>query len=224
MIYSFWDMERDRHNTLSFWTVFYPFTPLWTEKIKILKKWKKIPEDIIIFQMYTINEHHMMYGSWDMECNRQNFLSFWTVFCPFILLKTWKIKILKKWKNCQEILSFYTCIPQMKIIWCMVPVIWSVTDRIFLSFCTVVFLFNPLTTNPKNQNFEKMKKTLGDIMFLHMCTIYDVWFLRYRAQQTEFLSLWTIFYTFTPLTTQKVKILKKWKKHLEILSFYTSVP
>ena len=154
MIYSFWDMERDRHNTLSFWTVFYPFTPLWTEKIKILKKWKKIPEDIIIFQMYTINDHHMMYGSWDMECNRQNFLSFWIVFCPFIPLTTWKIKILKKWKNCQEILSFYTCIPQMKIIWCMVPVIWSVTDRIFCHFA-LLFSFQPTNNQPKKSKFWK---------------------------------------------------------------------
>ena len=32
------------------------------------------------------------------------------------------------------------------------------------------------------------------------------------------------FCTFTPLTTQKTKIFKKWKKHLEILLFYTSVP
>ena len=27
--------------------------------------------------------------------------------------------------------------------------------------------------NPKNQNFEKMKKTPGDIIILHMCTIND---------------------------------------------------
>ena len=27
--------------------------------------------------------------------------------------------------------------------------------------------------NPKNQNFDKMKKTLGDIIILHMCTIYE---------------------------------------------------
>ena len=27
--------------------------------------------------------------------------------------------------------------------------------------------------NPKNQNFEKLKKTPGDIIFLHMCTIND---------------------------------------------------
>ena len=39
-----------------------------------------------------------------------------------------------------------------------------------------------------------------------------------------YFSFWTIFCPFTPLTVQKMKISKKWKKDLEILSFYTSVP
>ena len=39
----------------------------------------------------------------------------------------------------------------------------------------------------------------------------------------NFLSLWTIFCTFTPITNQKIKILKKWKKQVDI-SFYTSAP
>ena len=37
------------------------------------------------------------------------------------------------------------------------------------------------------------------------------------------VDIWTIFLRLTPLTTQKIKILKTCKKHLEI-SFYTSVP
>ena len=83
---------------LSFWTIFCPFNPLINWKIKILKKWKKTPGDIIILYICTINNNHMIYGSWDMERDRQNFLSFWTIFCPFTSpLKTWKIKILKKW-------------------------------------------------------------------------------------------------------------------------------
>ena len=53
--------------------------------------------------------------------------------------------------------------------------------------------FHP-TNNPKNQNFEKIKKAPGDI-----------------------------FCPFTPLKAPKIKILKKWKKRLEI-SFYTCVP
>ena len=39
-----------------------------------------MPGDIIILYMCTINDNHMMYGSWDMERNGHNFLSFWTLF------------------------------------------------------------------------------------------------------------------------------------------------
>ena len=66
--------------------------------------------------------------------------------------------------NCQ-ILSFYTCVPQTTITWCMVPEISSTTDN--------------------------------------------------------FLSFWAIFCPFTPVIIQKIKILKKIKKCLEILSLYT---
>ena len=38
---------------LSFWNVFCPFTSLWTQKINILKKWKKTTEGIIILQMWA---------------------------------------------------------------------------------------------------------------------------------------------------------------------------
>ena len=72
---------------------FFPFYP--TSPIKILKKIKETSEDIIL-QMWTINDSHMMYGFWDMECNGQNVLSFWAGFCPFTPLTTQKIKTLKK--------------------------------------------------------------------------------------------------------------------------------
>ena len=36
----------------SFWVIFCPFTSLKNPKIKILKKWKKPPGDIIIFHVY----------------------------------------------------------------------------------------------------------------------------------------------------------------------------
>ena len=39
----------------------------------------------------------------------------------------------------------------------------------------------------------------------------------------NYLSFWAIFCPYTPLTAQKRKIYKKWNKHLEISSFYTSV-
>ena len=80
--------------------------------------------------------------------------------------------------------------------------------------------------DPENQNFEKMKKnTWRHYHFTnvyHKWQSYDVWFLRYGVQQTEFFVIWTLFCSFTLLTTWKIKILKKWKKHLEISPFYTS--
>ena len=60
-----------------FFTLFYP--PMDKEN-QNFEKLKKAPEDIIILQMCTINNSHMMYDSRDMECNGENFLSFWTVF------------------------------------------------------------------------------------------------------------------------------------------------
>ena len=107
MVYVSWDIKSVRQNFLPFWTIFCTFTPLTTWKIKILKKMKKTPGDIIILHMCTINDNHMMYGSWDMEHNRHNFLSFWTIFCPFTPLWTQKIKILEKWTTHLKILSFY---------------------------------------------------------------------------------------------------------------------
>ena len=48
----------------------------------------------------------------------------------------------------------------------MVPEIWSMTDRFFLSFWTIL-----PSIDPENQNFEKMKKNPEDIVILQMCTI-----------------------------------------------------
>ena len=50
------------------------------------EKMKKVTEDIS-FYLCAVNDNHMMSASSDMECNRLNFLSFWTIFCPFTPLK-----------------------------------------------------------------------------------------------------------------------------------------
>ena len=84
-----------------------------------MKKIKKAPGDIIILHRCTINDNHMMYGSWDMKHDEQNFSSFWTVFCPLLPppfpRTSQKIKILKNWKKCLEI-SFCTSVPKIMII------------------------------------------------------------------------------------------------------------
>ena len=82
-LYDVWFLRyRDRQNFLSFWAIFCPLSPLTTQKVKILKL-KKTPGDIIILHICTINDNHVMYGSWDMERDGQNFLSFWTVSFSF---------------------------------------------------------------------------------------------------------------------------------------------
>ena len=125
--YDVWFLRyRARQNFLSFWTIFCPLT---TQKIKILKNWKKTPGDIIILHKCTKNHDHMLYCSWDMVHDRCNcYFSFWAIFCPFTPLTTQKIKISKKWKKHLEISSFYTCVPKIMITWCTVPEIWCVTD------------------------------------------------------------------------------------------------
>ena len=53
----------------------------------------------------------------------------------------------------------------------MVPQIGSATDRMFCPF-GLFFALLP-ANNPKNQNFEKMKKLPGNIIILHRCNIND---------------------------------------------------
>ena len=103
IMYGSWNIKCNGQNLLSFRTAFCTFTLLTTQKIKILKKWKKIPGDITILHKCTINDNHMIYGSWDMKSDRYIFLSFWTMFCPFTPIRTQKIKILKNWKKHLEI-------------------------------------------------------------------------------------------------------------------------
>ena len=166
MVYDSCDMERDRQ----FFVIldrFLPFYPPYDPENQDFLKMKKAPEDIIILQMYHKWQSYDVWflGIWSMT--DRFFLSFWTGFCPFTLLKIRKIKILKKWNKRMEILSFYTYVPWMKIIWCMLLEILSVTDRFF-------------------------------VILDHFCP-------------------------FIYLKTWKIKMLKNWKKCLEVLSFYTCV-
>ena len=93
MMYGFWDMERDGQYFLSFWTVFCSFIPLTTRKIKLLKKWKKKPDDVIILHECSKNHDHMLHYSWDTMHDRCNsYFLFWTIFHPFTHLTTQKIK------------------------------------------------------------------------------------------------------------------------------------
>ena len=62
MIYSSWNIRCDRQKFSTFLAIFCHFSPLTTWKIKILIL-KKTPGDIIILQICTIYDNHMIYGS-----------------------------------------------------------------------------------------------------------------------------------------------------------------
>ena len=107
--YDAWFLRARQAEFLSFWTVLCTFTPLRTQKIKILKTMKKTPGDIIILHMCTINDNHMMYGSWDMEVDGQNVIL--DHFSAFLPPNNQKNQNFEKLKKLLEILSFYTYIP-----------------------------------------------------------------------------------------------------------------
>ena len=97
-------------------------------------------------------------------------------------------------------------------------------------FCHFWAMFCPLTlpTTQKTKILKKWKKIswryYNFTLVYHKWRSYDVWFLRYRVWQTEFFVILGYCLPFYPLATRKIKILKKWKKHPEISSIYTSVP
>ena len=111
---------------------FLPFYPPNNPENQTFEKMKKNPGDIILHKC-TINDNHMINGSWDINCNRQIFFGrlgpFFALLPP---LTAQKIKISKKWKKHQEIWSFYTTVPKIMIIGYTVPEMWHVTDVIVI--------------------------------------------------------------------------------------------
>ena len=173
--YDVWFLRHGAQNT-NFFVIFnYFFYPKTTRKIKILKKWKKKARDITIFHMSTMNDNHMMYGSWNTKCTKNqdhmlyyswdmvcegcnHYFSIWAIFFPLTPgplppLTTPNNNILKKWKNHLEMSSFYTCVPKIIIIWYTLPETWCATDIIFCHFGQF-FTLLPHYLSQK-QNLEK---------------------------------------------------------------------
>ena len=143
-----------------------------------------------------------------------------TIFCHFrsffaLLAHYWtrKLKFGKNVKRRLEILSFYTCAPLIKIIWCMVPEIRNAPDIIFLSYWAIFCPFTPLRA--QKMKISKMKKTLQTSSFytsvpkiMIICyTFPEIW-----PNRCNYFLFWAIFCHFTPITAPKIKISKKWKK------------
>ena len=146
MMYGSWDMVHDKCNCyFSLWVIFCSFThslslPPAAQKIKILKKWKNMPWDL---HMCTKHYDQMIYGSWYMTCDGWNYFSLWVIFWTFTSVTAQKTKILKTWKTCLEILSFYICVPKIIIRQCTVSEIWCMTDIIVVSHFGLFFVLLP---------------------------------------------------------------------------------
>ena len=135
---------------------------------------KKTPGDDIILLLCTTNDNHMMYGSWDMMCDEQNFLSFWAIVCPFTPLTMQKIKNFQKWKKKHlEISAFYTSVPQIMIICYTALEMWHVMDVIVIFHSRLFFALlppaplPPLTT--QKIKFLKNEKKIPEISSFYTC-------------------------------------------------------
>ena len=149
-------------------------------------------------------------------------------FLPFYPPKSPKNQNFEKMKKTpRDIIILYMCTKNYDQI--MYGSSNMVRDRCNYFFILGHFLSFYPSNSPKNQNFEKLKKALGTIIILHMCTknydqmMYSSWDM-VRDRCNCYFSFLAIFCPFTPLTAQKIKILKKWKKFLKTSSFYICVP
>ena len=126
---------------------------------------------------------------------RQNFLSFWVIFCPFNPLprnnpENQNFKEMKKAFG--DVIILNLCNKKHDYMMYAYSNMECSHRRNFLSFQTIFCSFASLLTL-KIKIWKKCKKTPGDIILWytyaiyqdHMYSWYDIWFLRYEVQQTE---------------------------------------
>ena len=153
------------------------------------------------------NHNQMMYGSWDLEWDRQNFLSFWMLFFPFPPRPL-------KYKVQQTNFSCFGLFFALSALWQNRKSKKTPGNIIILPICTIndnhmrygswdmehdteffvildcLLPFYPCN-NPKNQNFEKMKKKKKNTwryydftQVHHKWQLHEVWFMRCQVQWT----------------------------------------
>ena len=126
---------------------------------------KTVLENIIILHMSTINDDHMIYVSWDMERDGQNFLSFLTIFWPFIPPpgSQKKNKNFEKMKKAWRYYYFTHVYHKWEShgVWCLR---YGARQTEFINILDHFLPFYHWN-NPDNQNFEKMKNILEILSF-----------------------------------------------------------
>ena len=146
-------MECNRHNFLPFCTIFLPFYPPNNLKNQNFEKWKKYG-GIITLHLRTTNDDHMMYGSWDMEHDRHNFLSLFGYVLLFYApnnLENQNFEKMKKYTKNHDHMPYCS--------WDMV----RDECNCYFSFWAI-FPFYP-RNSPRNQNLKKKRKKRLEISF-----------------------------------------------------------
>ena len=155
------------------------------------------------------NHDHMLYCSWDMFRDRCNcYFSFWA----FYPLNSPKNETLMKMKKSPgHIIVLQNCTKNHDhMLYCSWDMACDRCNR-FFSFWAIFRPFIPLAAREM-----KIFDTRGDII-LHQCAknhddILNCSWDMARDTCNCYFSFWAIFCSFTPLTAQKIKISKKWKK------------
>ena len=86
MIHGSWNIRCHRQKFLSFWAICCPFS---------LKNWKIEKKNTWTYHFTHLHhkwQSYDMYGSWDMESNRQNFLLFWNVYHKWKSYDVWFLR------------------------------------------------------------------------------------------------------------------------------------
>ena len=149
-MYGLCDIRHDRHCFFVILGHFLPFDPLNNPlKSKFWKNEKRAWRYYFTLLYHKWPSRDAWFSIYEVQ---QNFLSFCIIFSPFTPLATQKTKTLKNWKKDLEISSFYICLPQMTVTWCMVPQIWSTIDRILANFLPYP------NNNPEIEILKKWKK------------------------------------------------------------------
>ena len=158
--------------------------------------------DIIILHMCTINEDHMICGSWNIRYDRHYYLLIWAIFAlsdPGNL----ENQNFEKFKTLGYNVILHMCIINDNHIICAY---WEMEGnrQYFLWFWTTFCTFTPLPSpppppnNPEKQNFEKRKKKRKEKKkntqrYYHFTHVYQKsWsyatlYLRQGAWQIQFL-------------------------------------
>ena len=126
----------------------------------------------------------MIYSSSDIQQNIMK-LVILGHFLPFYPNKNPKNQKFEKWKNLLEISSFYKCGPKI-----IIPEIQ--TNFVILGHFLLFYL--PPLMIPNIKILKKKKKMAWDITRLyvhvyHKWRSYDIWFLKYKMQQTKFFDI-----------------------------------